>query len=144
MQRQLQYWQQKLDAAPALVLPTDFPRPRQQSFVGAAVDRELPTETCDRLREFNASQGCTLFMTLLTGFQALLSRFSGQTDFVVGSPIANRNRTEIEGLVGFFVNSLALRCDLTDDPSFLEATARGRELAWLQDRRAPGQCRVPR
>ncbi len=129
LQRQLQYWQQKLDAAPALVLPTDFPRPRQQSFVGAAVDRELPTETCDRLREFNASQGCTLFMTLLTAFQALLSRFSGQTDFVVGSPIANRNRTEIEGLVGFFVNSLALRCDLTDDPSFLQATARGRELA---------------
>ncbi len=129
LQRQLQYWQQKLDAAPVLVLPTDFPRPRQQSFVGAAVDRELATKTRDRLRDFNASQGCTLFMTLLTAFQALLSRFSGQTDFVVGSPIANRNRAEIEGLVGFFVNSLALRCDLTDDPSFLEATARGRELA---------------
>ncbi len=117
--RQLAYWREQLADAPAgLDMPTDRPRPPAQSFRGAthrfALDRDLSRALAALARQ----QGATLFMTLLAGFKALLARWSGQRDIIVGSPIAGRVRAETEQMIGFFVNLLALRTDLTDDPSF--------------------------
>ena len=89
----------------------------------------LPVELLERVKALGERQGATLFMTLLTGFAVLLSRYSGQEDIVVASPVANRGRTELEGLIGFFVNTLALRVELEDDPSFRELLTRVREVA---------------
>ncbi|HEX8559091.1 MAG TPA: amino acid adenylation domain-containing protein, partial [Pyrinomonadaceae bacterium] len=128
LERELQYWRTQLEGAPpVLELPTDKPRPAVQTFRGAAYSFALPQELAERLRRLSREEGATLFMTLLAGFQALLSRYSGQDDVVVGSPIANRNRAETEPLIGFFVNTLALRTDLSGSPSFRELLRRVRE-----------------
>ncbi|MCB0212276.1 MAG: amino acid adenylation domain-containing protein, partial [Anaerolineae bacterium] len=121
LNRQLSYWQQQLAGAPQLsALPTDRPRPAVQTFRGGAIPVTLSPELTEQIKRLSQQNGTTLFMTLLAAFKVLLYRYSGHTDVVVGSVIANRNRQEIEGLIGFFVNTLALRTDLSGDPSFTE------------------------
>ncbi|GDZ93325.1 McnC protein [Planktothrix agardhii CCAP 1459/11A] len=130
LQRQLNYWQNQLADAPALLsLPTDHPRPAVQSFVGAYQEFSLSPELSQALTELSRKQGVTLFMTLLAAFDALLYRYTGSSDILVGTPIANRNRGEVEGLIGFFVNTLVLRTDLADNPSFSQLLTRVREVA---------------
>lgn len=126
----LGYWKGQLGDAPTVLeLPTDRPRPQVHSFRGASHNFELSSELKHRLDELNQREGVTMFMTLLAAFNTLLSRYSGQDDVVVGTPIANRSRREIEGLIGFFVNTLALRTDLSGDPSFKDLLARVCEAA---------------
>ncbi|MEH1775235.1 amino acid adenylation domain-containing protein [Nostoc sp.] len=125
---QLNYWKQQLANASTLALPTDRPRPAVQSFRGAVASFELSASLTDMLRSLSNREGVTLFMTLLGAFQALLYRYTGQEDICVGSPIANRNQSEIQGLIGFFVNTLVLRTYLSGNPSFLELLNRVREV----------------
>jgi non-ribosomal peptide synthetase component F len=128
LERQLDYWRARLlSAPPALELPTDRPRPAAHTSAGATLRATLPAELAGRLRGLSRASGVTLFMTLLAGWQTLLSRYSGQGEVVVGTPVANRDRLETEGLIGFFVNTLALRADLSDDPTFGELLGRVRE-----------------
>ncbi|ACK73921.1 amino acid adenylation domain protein (plasmid) [Gloeothece citriformis PCC 7424] len=128
LERQLNYWKQKLAAIPLLhQLPSDRPRPATQSFSGGTERFQLERELTEQLKKLSQRSGCTLFMTLLGAFAVLLSRYSGQDDIVIGSPIANRNRNEIEGLIGFFVNTLVLRFDLSKNPSFEEFLRQVRE-----------------
>lgn len=128
LERQLSYWKQKLATIPLLhQLPSDRPRPATQSFSGGTELFQLDRELTEQLKQLSQRAGCTLFMTLLAGFAVLLSRYSGQDDIVIGSPIANRNRTEIEGLIGFFVNTLVLRFYLSKNPSFEEFLIQVRE-----------------
>jgi len=128
LKEQLAYWTNQLAGAPAILeLPTDRPRPAAQTFTGATYRFTLPPALTDKLTVLSRREGITLFMTMLTAFQALLARYSGQDDIVVGSPIAGRRRAETEGLIGFFVNMLALRARLEDDPTFREQLARTRE-----------------
>ncbi|WP_448265466.1 amino acid adenylation domain-containing protein [Nostoc sp. DSM 114159] len=130
LQSQLSYWQQQLANAPALLLlPTDRPRPAVQTFAGTYQKFALSVELTDRLVKLSQEQSCTLFMTLLAAYDTLLYRYTGQSDILVGSPIANRDRSEIEGLIGFFVNTLVLRTDLSGNPSFSELLLRVREVA---------------
>ena len=130
LESQLSYWKKQLEGIPAVLnLPTDRPRPAVQSFRGVRQSFELSKELTQRLKALSRKEGVTLFMTLLAAFQALLYRYTGQEDIVVGSPIANRNRTEIEELIGFFVNTLVLRTNFAGDPTFKELLARVREMA---------------
>ncbi len=124
---ELSYWRRKLAGAPAVLeLPADRPRPAVQRLDGATCELRLPAEMVTALQELGRQRGVTLFMTLLSGFQLLLSRYSGQDDVVVGFPVANRNRVEIEPLIGFFVNTLVLRTDLSGNPAFSELLTRVR------------------
>ncbi|MFM7353635.1 MAG: amino acid adenylation domain-containing protein, partial [Microcystis aeruginosa] len=128
LDRQLSYWKQQLTGIPLLhQLPTDRPRPAIQSFCGGTERLKLDSQLTQQLKKLSQESGSTLFMTLLAGFAVLLSRYSQQTDVVIGSPIANRNRTEIEGLIGFFVNTLVLRFDLSQDPTFEDFLAQVRQ-----------------
>ncbi len=125
-----QYWKRQLGGTlPVLELPTDRPRAAVQSFGGASETLSLPASLAEGLNTLARREGVTLFMLLLAAFKATLHRYTGQTDIIVGSPIANRNRIETEGLIGFFVNTLALRTDLSGDPSFLELLKRVRTAA---------------
>ncbi|NBD17978.1 MAG: amino acid adenylation domain-containing protein [Cyanobacteria bacterium] len=118
---QLNYWQQQLGGElPVLELPTDYTRPPVQTFRGAKQSLTLPHLLSEKLKRLSQQQGTTLYMTLLTAFKVLLHRYSGQTDLLVGSPIANRNRSEIENLIGFFVNTFVLRTNLSGNPNFLQ------------------------
>ena len=137
---QLAYWRGRLAGAPAVLeLPTDRPRPAEQTFAGAAEQALIPAELLDRLRALAREEGATLYMVLLAAFGVLLGRWSGQDDVVVGSPVAGRTRDEVEGLIGFFVNTLALRTELGGDPSFRELVGRVREttLGALQHQEVP-------
>ncbi len=126
--RQIEFWRSSLAGAPALAeLPLDRPRPPVQTLRGAAVGALLPADLSASLSAFARARGATLFMVLLAGFQALLSRLSGQKDVVVGSPVANRTRLETEGLIGFFVNTLALRARLAGEPPFGALVAQVRQ-----------------
>ncbi len=130
LDEQLAYWKGRLGGAPpVLELPTDHPRPAVQRHRGARRERTLPAELRGALLHLSRREGATLFMVLLAALEALLWRYGGQTDLVVGSPIANRTRREVEGLVGFFVNTLALRTDVSGDPTFCELVRRVREVA---------------
>jgi len=130
LKRQLGYWEHYLSGAPALLqLPTDYPRPAIQTFNGAHINRTLPKELGAQLRELSEAEDATLFMTLLTAFSTLLNNYSGSDDIVVGTPIAGRTRSEIEGLIGFFVNTLAMRINLAGDPAFVDALSRVRRAA---------------
>ncbi|WP_373690630.1 amino acid adenylation domain-containing protein [Desmonostoc muscorum] len=130
LQSQLSYWQQQLKDAPALLsLPTDRPRPAIQTFVGAHQEFALSQRLTQGLIELSQKQGCTLFMTLLAAYDTLLYRYTGVADILVGSPIANRDRSETEGLIGFFVNTLVMRTNLAGNPSFSELLTRVREMA---------------
>ena len=124
---QLGYWEKQLENVQTLQLPTDRPRPAVQSYRGARQSIVLSSELSEALRTLSQEQGVTLFMTLLAAFQTLLYRYTGREDISVGTPIAGRNRQEIEGLIGCFVNTLVLRTDLSGDPSFLKVLGRVRE-----------------
>ncbi len=125
---QISWWREHLaGVAPLLELPTDFPRPAVQGFRGASVSRMLSRQLVDSLHALCRREGTTLFMALMAGLQAVLSRYSGQEDFVIGTGIANRNQAETEGLIGFFINQLALRARLGGNPSFRELLGRVRK-----------------
>lgn len=124
---QLEYWKKQLAGAPALLeLPTDRPRPAVQRFRGRTMSVTLPTGLSAALRRLSQAEGVTLFMTLLAAFSVLLARYSGQDEVVVGTPVANRTRPELEGLIGFFANTLALRTRLDGNPGFRELVDRVR------------------
>jgi amino acid adenylation domain-containing protein len=128
--RQLAYWKQRLAGAPAVLeLPTDRPRSAVSSRRAARATLALPKTLADELKELSDREGVTLFMTLLAAFKILLARYSGQGDIVVGTPIAGRSHTELEGLIGCFLNTLVLRTDLSGEPTFREVIARVRETA---------------
>lgn len=130
LENQLSYWRSQLAGAPSAIdLPTDRPRPAAQTYRGATQSIVLGWNLSEGLKELSRRAGTTLFMTLLAAFNTLLYRYTGQDDIVVGSPIAGRTRTEVEGLIGLFVNTLALRTDLSGDPSFRELLGRVREVA---------------
>ena len=124
LENQLSYWEAKLQGISTLSLPTDYKRPSEQSNVGGSVSLELGKELSDSLRSICKEEGVTLFMLLLSAFKVLLSRYSGQDDICVGTPIANRTQSDLEGMIGFFVNTLALRSNLSNDPSFKDLLAR--------------------
>ncbi len=124
---QLKYWRKHLEGLGNLDLPTDYPRPSQQTFNGAEIGFQLSDELSHDLTVFSRQQGVTLFMTLLAGFQVLLSRYSHQTDIAVGSPVAGRNRAEIEPLIGLFINTLVFRTDVSGEPSFAKVLQQVRE-----------------
>ncbi|WP_147466576.1 condensation domain-containing protein, partial [Pseudomonas cichorii] len=110
LQAQTDFWRNHLQGAPALLnLPLDRPRPALQSYAGGIIDFALPAALSEQLRTFSQAQGSTLFMTLLAGWSTLMTHLSGQDDVVVGTPVANRQRAELEPLIGFFANTLALR-----------------------------------
>ena len=121
LQSQSEYWQRTLDGAPALLeLPTDRSRPAQQDHSGAFIALEIDEQLTSALKALTRRHGTTLFMTLLTAWTTLLARLSGATDIVIGIPVANRTRAELDPLVGFFVNTLALRIDLTGSPTIAQ------------------------
>ncbi len=127
---QLEYWKRKLARAPSrLDLPADFPRPPVRSWVGDNMSLMLDMSTREALRATARRGDATLFVALLATFGLLLSRYSGQNDIVIGTPFAGRNRTELESMVGYFINPLALRLDLSGDPSFNQLLGRARETA---------------
>jgi amino acid adenylation domain-containing protein len=124
LQRHLEFWRGHLEGAPGLLeLPTDRPRPARQSYAGGHVELALDAGLTGGLRALAEQHGVTLFMVLLAGWATLLARLSGQRDIVIGTPVANRQRTETEGLIGFFVNTLALRVRLSDELSVAELLA---------------------
>ncbi|MBS9426318.1 non-ribosomal peptide synthetase, partial [Photorhabdus caribbeanensis] len=130
VQSQSNYWCTKLADAPVLLdLPTDRPRPPQQSFAGNILPVSLDAELTQSLKRLSEQQGVTLFMTLLAAWSTVLSRLSGQEDLVIGTPSAGRSRQEVESLIGFFVNTLALRMDLSGEPNVAELLARVRQTA---------------
>ncbi len=125
LQQQVGYWKKQLTGAPPILeLPTDRPRPVVPSYRGATLYAAVPQSVTEQLKLLGRQQDVTLFMVLLAAFSILLSRYSGQSDLCVGTPIANRNRLEIEGLIGFFVNTQALRTDLSGNPTFVELLKR--------------------
>ena len=130
LERQLAFWRERLRGAPAtLALPTDRPRPAVQDLAGAALHFELSAGAADAVRELVAAggEGTTPFMVLLAAFAAVLHRWSGEDDLVIGTPVANRGRAELEELIGFFGNTLPLHADLSGDPSARALLARVRE-----------------
>lgn len=129
LQTQLSYWKKQLDRVPTLQLPTDRPRPPVRSYRGARQSLVLPKELTEGLKALSRKAGVTLFMTLLSALQTLLHRYTGQEDVTVGTPIAGRTRAEFEGLIGFLVNTLVLRGDLSGNPTFRELLARVRAVA---------------
>ena len=129
LQRQLDYWKKQLDGSPPLLeLPEDHPRPAVQSFHGGHQSLLLPKSITGALKAFSRDEAATLFMTLLAAFKVLLNCYTRQDDLLVGTPVANRNRLEIEGLIGFFVNALVLRTDLSGNPTFRELVRRVRKV----------------
>ena len=128
LEQELNYWKEKLEGAPPLLaLPTDRPRPAIQSYRGATENLILGQQLTGQLKTLSQARGMTLFMTLLAAFQTLLFRYSAQDDIVVGTTAANRERSDIEGLIGFFVNMLALRTDLSGNPRFEDLLEQVRE-----------------
>jgi amino acid adenylation domain-containing protein len=133
LQNTLAYWRARLAGAPTtLDLPTDYPRPAMQSFRGDSVRFTLGSDIVSRLRALSRDCDASLFMTFLTAFATVLSRWSGQQDMLVGTPIANRTQPELRGVFGFIANTLVLRVDLSGNPTFAELLARVRE-SLLQD-----------
>jgi amino acid adenylation domain-containing protein len=129
LEEQLAYWRRQLAGAPpVLELPADRARPPVQSHRGSRVTIQLGAETTRQLKALSRRHNTTLFITALAGFQALLSRWSGETDIVVGTVVAGRNKPETEALIGFFVNTLAIRTDLSGDPTIAELLARTTEV----------------
>ncbi|MFF0524662.1 non-ribosomal peptide synthase/polyketide synthase [Actinomadura nitritigenes] len=120
LETQLAYWRDQLAALPTLDLPTDRPRPAIRTTTGAAVRFTVPAGTVEQLRQLARDHGATMFMTTMAAFAVLLGRYTSQHDIPIGTPIANRNRAETENLIGYFVNTLVIRTDLTDDPTFAE------------------------
>jgi hypothetical protein len=129
LETQLQYWKKRLGGTlPVLELPADRPRPQIQSWRGAHRNFRLPQPLSEQVKALSRQQGVTLYMTLLAAYNVLLSRYTGQDDILIGSVIAGRNRGETEKLIGFFLNTLIMRTDLTGEPTFLELLGRVREV----------------
>ncbi|HLM23650.1 MAG TPA: amino acid adenylation domain-containing protein, partial [Pyrinomonadaceae bacterium] len=130
LEEQFAYWQQQLGGTlPILELPADRPRPALQTYNGSSLSFSLLRPLSESLKSLCKAEGVTLFMTLLAVFKVLLYRYTGQEDLIVGSPIANRHRQELESLIGFFINTLAMRTDLSGNPTFEELLKRVRETA---------------
>ncbi|HYO51823.1 condensation domain-containing protein, partial [Archangium sp.] len=130
LRQQLDYWKTRLTGAPEVLdLPTDRPRPAVQTFHGTELPVQLPAALVEELKALGRREGATLYMVLLAAFQTLLHRYSGQDDLCVGTPSAGRGQAELEGLIGFFLNTLVLRTDLSGNPTFLELLGRVRETA---------------
>uniref|UniRef100_UPI0003619F1C condensation domain-containing protein n=1 Tax=Nocardiopsis halotolerans TaxID=124252 RepID=UPI0003619F1C len=128
--RQVDHWREQLQGSdPQVSLPTDRPRPAVRTYHGAREGFLVPSELTRSLRELGEEHGATLYMVLLSAYAVLLKRYGGQEDITIGSPVANRNRLEVEDLIGFFVNTLVMRADLTGDPVFHELLARVKETA---------------
>jgi amino acid adenylation domain-containing protein len=126
---QLSYWKQKLTGEPTVLeLPADRPRPAQQTFLGGMRSCTLTASLSGQLRALGRKESVTLYMTMLAAFNALLHRYTGQNDIWVGTPIANRDRQEFEGMIGLLINTLVLRTDLSGNPSFQELLHRVRQL----------------
>jgi amino acid adenylation domain-containing protein len=117
--QQLDYWKKQLAGAIPLELPSDHPRPAARTYRGATVPFSIPLHLTEKLKELSRKNGATVYMSLLAIFQTLFSRYSGQHDISVGTPIAGRRQPETEGLIGFFINTLVMRSDLSGDPDFL-------------------------
>ncbi|WP_139253735.1 non-ribosomal peptide synthetase [Hydrococcus rivularis] len=129
LEKQLNYWQQQLRGElPLLNLPTDRSRSPDRSYQGASASLTLPHAFTQALKDFSRREGVTLFVTLLAAFNVLLHRYTEQEDILIGSPIANRNQAEVENLIGFLVNTLILRGDLSGNPTFREFLGRMREV----------------
>jgi amino acid adenylation domain-containing protein/non-ribosomal peptide synthase protein (TIGR01720 family) len=129
LERQLSYWKKQLGGSPSLVrLPMDRPRLAKLDQVGALLPFALSADASRSLKSFSRQRNVTLFMMLLAAFKSLLHSYSGQTELLVGTPVANRNLTETEPLVGFFVNTLVMRTDLSGNPTFGELLSRVREV----------------
>jgi amino acid adenylation domain-containing protein len=130
LERELEYWREQLKDAPALLeLPSDRPRQAQQSLKGATQPLAFRKGLSERVKALGREEGVTLFMTLLSAFACLLSRYTGQTDIVVSTGVANRNRPETEALIGCLINILLMRTDVSGDPTFRELLKRTRETA---------------
>ncbi|KAF0146929.1 MAG: non-ribosomal peptide synthetase, partial [bacterium] len=130
LREQLEYWNGQLSGAPQLLeLPADFARPAVQSHRGAHLQSRLPAGLSRQIKHLSQQQGCTLFMTMLAAFNLLLSRYSGQDDLLVGTPIANRTHSQTENLIGLFVNTLVLRTRIAEQDSFISLLAQVRENA---------------
>lgn len=130
LDRQLSYWKKQLSPPlPVLHLPLDYPRPRIQTFNGARISAVLSESLSGRLKDLSQQEGSSLFMVLLAAFNVLLYRHTGQSDIPIGSPIAGRNRAELENLIGVFLNTLVLRTNLDGNPSFRELLKRTRDVA---------------
>ena len=130
LDKELAFWKKQLSGRlPTLELPTDRPRPVVQTYSGAVESLAMPADLRDALQALSQREGVTLFMTLLAAFQTLLHRYTAQEDVLVGSPVAGRNLTETEGLIGLFIHTLLLRGDLSDNPTFREFLRRVREMA---------------
>jgi non-ribosomal peptide synthetase component F len=129
LEKQFAYWKEQLAGAPELLaLPLDRPRPPKMTFRCSRQSFVLPRNLMRGLSELSQKEGATLFMTLLAAYQTLMYRYTGQEDICLGSPIANRNRAEIEGMIGCFLNIVVLRTDLSGNPSFKELLGRVREV----------------
>jgi non-ribosomal peptide synthetase component F len=124
----LSYWKQQLADVPELKLPTDRPRPPVQTFQGATQTMQFSRALAEALVALSQREGVTIFMLLLAAFKVLLHRHTGQDDIVAGTPTANRNRAEVERLIGFFVSSLVMRTDFSGNPTFLELLRRVRKV----------------
>lgn len=133
LQKHLAYWRSQLADAPLLQLPTEYPRPARRTYRGALTSIFLPADLVQALRQISQQEQATLMMTLLAGFGILLGRTTNQQDLVVGMPIANRVQAEVEHLIGLFLNTLALRLDLSGDPGFLQVLRRVRETSLAAD-----------
>jgi amino acid adenylation domain-containing protein len=131
LEKQLEYWRGQLTGVTALELPSEKARPAVQSFRGAMLPFSLPKEVGEKLRKLSRREGATLFMVLLAAFKVLLYRYTGQTDVVVGTPIANRERLEIEPLIGFFINTLALRTRIDPESTFRELLRAERDVTLM-------------
>ncbi len=130
LETQINYWKQQLEGAPPLLeLPYDRPRPPIKKFRGGREPFKLPVKLSHQLHNLSQKSDCTLFMTLLAAWSSLLYRYSGQSDILIGTPIAHRNRREIEPLIGFFVNTLVMRTQFQEHLSFLEVLKRVRQTA---------------
>ncbi len=127
LEKRSKYWREQLAGAPALELPTDHPRPPQQTYSGTRLPLIFPDGLAATIAAFNQKSGVTPFMSLLAAFQVLLSRYARQEDILVGTPIATRQRVELEDLIGFFVNMQAMRGNLSGNPSFLELVGQVRQ-----------------
>jgi amino acid adenylation domain-containing protein len=128
LENQLRYWKQQLANLPTLQLPTDRSRSPVQTFRGTRQCLALPLSLTERLKDLSRREGVTLFMTLMAAFQTLLYRYTGQTDIPVGTVANLRNRQELEGMIGYFLNTLVVRTDLSGNPTFKELLARVREV----------------
>lgn len=130
LENHLGYWREQLKDEPApLLLPADYPRPEKQTYRGRRVSLRLSRDLVSALQQLSRRENASLFMTMFAAFNVLLYRYTGQMDIVTGVPIANRTRPEIKSLIGFFVNTIPLRVNLSGSPTFLNLLARVRQAA---------------